>query len=324
MNCMDLFAGIGGFALAERWMGWETKVCVEIDPYCQRILKHHFPKSEIHGDIKTFDGTKYRGTIDLITGGFPCQPFSSAGKRKGTSDDRYLWPEMLRVIREVAPRWIVGENVRGLVNWSGGLVFEQVCADLEAEGYEVQPFILPACGVNAPHRRDRIWFVAHSNRVISGAGESTGFCGTEKPQSTLEKKRHNSEEPCNTGDLRTTPNSGGQGRKERQQIGGWENEKENGARLDVWSKRFGENGPTPNSDTSRRKEQFAATKSIEQESCSWIPSTQWDNWPTVPPVRTINDGLSSNMVRSAIKGAGNAIVPQVVYQIFKAIEQYEG
>lgn len=102
------------------------------------------------------------GTWDLLTGGFPCQPFSQAGKRRGTEDDRYLWPEMLRVIQLTKPTWIIGENVGGFVTWNEGMVLEQVCVDLENEGYEVQPFIIPACAVNAPHRRDRVWIVANS------------------------------------------------------------------------------------------------------------------------------------------------------------------
>jgi DNA (cytosine-5)-methyltransferase 1 len=158
----DLFSGIGGFALAARWMGWETVQFVEIDEFCQKVLKKNFPNVPIFGDIKQFDGTKYKGTIDIITGGFPCQPFSVAGKRKGIEDDRYLWPEMLRAIREIQPRHIVAENVRGIVNWERGMVFDKVQADLEAQGYEVLPFLLPACAINANHRRDRIWFIAYS------------------------------------------------------------------------------------------------------------------------------------------------------------------
>lgn len=161
MTHASLFSGIGGFDLAAEWAGWTNAFNCEIDPFCQRILKYHFPHAEQYGDIKTADFTVWRGRIDVLTGGFPCQPFSLAGKRKGTEDDRYLWPEMLRVIRTVRPRWVVGENVLGIVNWSQGMVFEQVCADLEAEGYEVQSFVIPACGVGAPHQRYRVWFVAH-------------------------------------------------------------------------------------------------------------------------------------------------------------------
>ena len=155
----SLFSGIGGFDLAAQWVGWDNVFHVERDPFCQQVLRHHFPKSESHEDIKEFDGTAYAGRVDIISGGFPCQPFSAAGKRGGTSDDRYLWPEMFRVIRQARPTYVVAENVRGLLSWNEGLVLDTVCADLEGEGYEVFPVVLPAASVNAPHRRDRIWIV---------------------------------------------------------------------------------------------------------------------------------------------------------------------
>lgn len=163
MRVMSLFAGIGGFDLAGRQMGWHTRVMVEKDPFCQLVLKKNFPEAEIYGDIKEFDGRPFNGHIDLVCGGFPCQPYSIAGKRKGKEDERHLWPEMLRVIRDVQPCWIVGENVFGFLNWNGGLVFREVCADLEAEGYEVQTFVLPAAGVGALHERKRVWIIAHAN-----------------------------------------------------------------------------------------------------------------------------------------------------------------
>ncbi|MBR7170360.1 MAG: DNA (cytosine-5-)-methyltransferase [Alistipes sp.] len=161
MTHASLFSGIGGFDLAAEWAGWTNVFNCEIDPFCRQVLAYHFPDAIQYEDIKTTDFRPLRGQVDVLTGGFPCQPFSLAGKRRGTDDNRYLWPEMLRAIRELAPRWVVGENVFGIVNWSEGLVFEQVCADLENEGYEVQPFLIPACAVDAPHRRDRVWFVAH-------------------------------------------------------------------------------------------------------------------------------------------------------------------
>jgi len=145
-------------------MGWQTIFTCDNDPFCKKILKHYWPKATHYDNIKDFDATKYRGRIDILTGGFPCQPFSIAGKRKGTSDDRYLWPEMLRVIRESRPRWVVAENVYGLINWNEGMVFEQVHADLEREGYQVQSYVLPAAGVGAPHRRYRVWIIAYANR----------------------------------------------------------------------------------------------------------------------------------------------------------------
>jgi DNA-cytosine methyltransferase len=158
----SLFSGIGGFDLAAEWMGWENVFHCEWNEFGQRILKHYWPKAISYEDITKTDFSIHRGKIDILTGGFPCQPYSSAGKRLGKEDDRHLWPEMLRAIREIAPKYVVGENVSGLLSWNGGLVFNEVQADLEAEGYEVQPCVLPAAAVNAPHRRDRIWFIAYS------------------------------------------------------------------------------------------------------------------------------------------------------------------
>ena len=162
MKHIGLFEGIGGFSLAARWMGWETLAWCEWNEFGQRILKHHFPEAEGFGDITKTDFTKYANRIDILTGGFPCQPYSQAGKRLGKEDDRHLWPEMLRAIREIKPTYVVGENVYGIINWNGGLVFNEVQVDLENEGYEVQPVLLPACAVGALHRRDRVWFVAYS------------------------------------------------------------------------------------------------------------------------------------------------------------------
>jgi DNA (cytosine-5)-methyltransferase 1 len=158
----SLFSGIGGFEVAAQWMGWENVFSVEIDKFCQKVLTKNFPNTDKHLDIFNFDGTKYRGTVDVISGGFPCQPFSSRGKREGTSDDRHVWPQMLRVIRNVQPSFVVAENVSGLLTIEDGMVFEQVCLDLETEGYEVQTYRIPACAVNAPHRRDRVWIVANT------------------------------------------------------------------------------------------------------------------------------------------------------------------
>jgi hypothetical protein len=146
----SLFSGIGGFDLAAEWMGWENKFHCEWNEFGQKVLHHYWPEAELFTDITKSDFTKYANRIDILTGGFPCQPYSSAGKRLGKEDDRHLWPQMLRTIREIQPRWVVGENVRGLTNWNGGLVFDEVQADLEAEGYQVLPFLLPACAVNAP------------------------------------------------------------------------------------------------------------------------------------------------------------------------------
>lgn len=156
LKMLDLFSGIGGFSLAASWTGQiETVAFCEIEPYCQKVLKKHWPDVPIHDDIRTLRGEDV-GSVDIVCGGFPCQPFSVAGKRRGKEDDRYLWPEMFRVIQETKPTWVIGENVANFVN----MALEDCVLDLEGEGYEVQPFIIPACAIGAPHRRDRVWIVA--------------------------------------------------------------------------------------------------------------------------------------------------------------------
>lgn len=161
---LDLFSGIGGFSLAAHWLGWQTVAFVEKDEFCQKVLRKNFEDIPIYDDIITFSGESFRRKIDIITGGFPCQPFSQAGKQLGASDERYLFPEMLRVIREVEPTYVVAENVRGLLGIESGNTYEEICSSLENLGYEVQSFIIPACAVNAPHRRDRVWIIAHADR----------------------------------------------------------------------------------------------------------------------------------------------------------------
>jgi DNA (cytosine-5)-methyltransferase 1 len=160
---LDLFSGIGGFALAAKWNGYRTVGFCDNEPYAQAVLKKHWPEVPCHKDIREVRGELYAG-VTLLTGGFPCQPFSVAGKQRGKTDDRYLWPEMLRVIREAGPTWIVGENVAGIVN----MALDQVHADLEAEGYEVESIIVPACAVDAPHRRDRVWIIARDMADTNG------------------------------------------------------------------------------------------------------------------------------------------------------------
>ena len=156
----ELFAGIGGFSLAAKWMNWQNVFQVEIDNWCRNKLKMNFKGTNIYGDIKDFKGTKYKGQIDVLSGGFPCQPFSFSGKRKGKSDDRYLWPEMLRVCKEIRPRFIVAENVPGIIS----MELDKVLTDLENEGYTCwPPIIIPACAVGADHRRERVWIIAHTN-----------------------------------------------------------------------------------------------------------------------------------------------------------------
>ena len=166
LKILDLFSGLGGFSLGlERTGQFKTVAFCEIDKFCTLILQKHWKGVKIYNDVKEITKEKFITDgiqlPDIITGGFPCQPFSVAGKQKGTSDDRHLWPEMFRIIQEFTPRWVVGENVKGITNIQDGMVFETVCTDLEGAGYEVRTFNIPACSVGAPHRRERMWIVAH-------------------------------------------------------------------------------------------------------------------------------------------------------------------
>ena len=165
LKILDLFSGLGGFSLGlERTGRYKTVAFCEIDKYCTLLLQKHWKGIKIYNDVKkiTKEGFEADGieSPDIITGGFPCQPFSVAGKQKGTSDDRHLWPEMFRIIKAFKPRFVIGENVPGIVNIQDGVVFETVCTDLESQGYEVQPFNIPAAAVGAPHQRKRIWIIA--------------------------------------------------------------------------------------------------------------------------------------------------------------------
>lgn len=320
MNHASLFTGIGGFDLAAEWMGWENVFHCEWNPFGQKVLKHYWPNAISYNDITKTDFTIHRGQIDILTGGFPCQPASTAGKRKGTDDDRWLWPEMLRAIREIQPSFVVAENVRGLLSLEGGLVFDTVLADLEGEGYEVLPFLLPACAVNAPHRRDRIWIVAKNTRSDgrrNGEHEERGSVGDKRESSTGGQERDITQEIVahSTNDSRINGNRhDGETRPQTIQ----------GGRLDEFgstsdTERIGQQG-------QRGAEQSGGTKTDRNWKASW--SYDDGRWPTQSPLCERNDGLPDRLVgitvskhrKESIKAFGNAIVPQIAFEIFKAIE----
>lgn len=282
MRHLGLFEGIGGFSLAVRWMGWKTVAWCEINPFCQKVLRHHFPEAKEHYDITTTDFTIYRGKIDLITGGFPCQPYSVAGKRKGTEDDRHLWPQMLRAIREVRPRWVVGENVPGLVNWDGGVVFEQVQADLENEGYEVQPYILPACGVEAWHKRDRIWIIAYSDLCNDSR---TARSNEAAPKKKGISKRNEIQQPSFADNFRT----------------------------------YTHNGSQRNKRSIKKAIQVLRGIQSGEDGRIYADIAGRPNLST-PILCRSYDGIPGGV--DSVRAYGNAIVPQVAFQIFKAIEQF--
>jgi DNA (cytosine-5)-methyltransferase 1 len=364
MKHIGLFEGIGGFSLAARWMGWETIAWCEWNEFGQKVLRHHFPEAEGFGDITKTDFTKYANKIDILTGGFPCQPYSLAGKRKGKEDERHLWPEMLRAIREIQPSWVVGENVFGLVNWSEGLVFHEVQADLEAQGYEVWAYVLPACAVNAPHRRDRVWFVAYSRHNSERkAGNSTGnerqefatihkegqgrkweavfnngLCDLQgdatntdrnderllcrpKPEQGFEAYSFNSD-ISRHGDATNTVGKG------LERYNEWErcsvNRNNEGLQFRSENKQ-----PPSNSDCGRQSCQEYRKEKPGRVAETSIPK-DWSNFPTQSPICSGDDGLPSQLDgitfpkwrNESIKAYGNAIVPQVAYEIFKAINKY--
>ena len=329
MTHASLFSGIGGFDLAAEWMGWENLFHCEWNPFGQRVLKHHFPNSISYNDITKTDFSIHRGQVDILTGGFPCQPYSSAGKRLGKEDERHLFPEMLRTIEQVQPRWVVGENVLGLVNWNGGLVFEEVQTDLEAKGYEVQAFILPACAKNAPHRRDRVWFVAYNASYSNGNGFNQ--CDSEYEIPTTNKGINafgNINESNGNG---FTTNSTSIGLRKHSK----------GQRLQPTSlgTQFGldnENATNSNCDIIQtRKIKGILGKQNKQKQARRFGyeclQNNWFKFPTKPPICGGDDGLSreldgitfSKWRNESIKAYGNAIVPQVAYEIFKAINEFE-
>lgn len=316
----SLFSGIGGFDLAAEWMGWENVFHCEWMPFPRQVLKYHFPNSISYEDITKTDFTIHRGRIDVLTGGFPCQPYSVAGKRLGKDDERHLWPEMLRAIREIEPTFVVGENVRGLINWSGGMVFEEVQTDLENVGYEVIPFILPACAVGAPHRRDRVWFIAHtkSNRTSARFGEIQEKNGEisqwnkdAKPCDTNSESSSNIRKHCKFG-FDTCSNRGYMC-----------DECDEGENYECWI--------TTNSESTRSKRQcFKEQREVQLDRRdSEDLRTRFKQFPTQPPICSRNDGLPTELDgitfskwrNESIKGYGNAVVPQVVYEIFQAIEK---
>jgi DNA (cytosine-5)-methyltransferase 1 len=324
----SLFSGIGGFDLAAEWMGWDNKFHCEWNEFGQKILHHYWPEAEMFTDITKSNFTKYANKIDVLSGGFPCQPYSSAGKRLGKEDDRHLWPQMLRTIREVQPRWVVGENVRGLTNWNGGLVFDEVQSDLEASGYQVTPFLLPACAVGAVHRRDRIWFVAYSK-----GGDRRGEYGVmggkeESKASGGEADANTKPTPVSSAGNVTNPGGGGLeanyiSREPKESL--------------ITTGSNGQDIPPTTSHNATNTTGFGQEHEMEDKELGRERPRQsykrgtWDSFPSVSPICVGNDGLPSRLDgitfpkwrNESVKAAGNAIVPHVAYQIFMTIQEYE-
>lgn len=358
MRLLDLFSGIGGFSLAAQWVwGDELEIVAfcEIDKFCQKVLYNHWPNVPIIGDVR--DVTlianskcmgRTQGTweeiqsekqktirqdfkdictegIDLLTGGFPCQPFSVAGKRKGKEDNRFLWPEMFRVIQEIRPRWVVAENVAGIVR----MALDNCLSDLEGEGYTTQTIIIPACAVNAPHRRDRVWIVGYSRQQPKGNkgngfgrelinGSSSGFgteTGNRLANSSQDVADSDGERPQrrNAEELRECTN--------QQPIGSSSSllEYSEGRRLEVGASKetIQLNAKRGSMQTREYSEQGRNPESRLGRMVDGIPD--WLHEPESIP--RVAKGVKERVNR--LKSLGNAIVPQVAMQIFRAIKEIE-
>ena len=294
MKVLDLFSGIGGFSVGLERAGFKTVAFCEIDKYCRLVLKRHWKDIKIYCDVREItkrqleeDGCELP---EVITGGVPCQPFSVAGKQKGTDDNRHLWPEMFRVIQDFSPKWIIIENVRGLINIQDGVVFERMHLDLANEGYEAQSFIIPAAGVGAPHRRDRVWIVANSRRTIRGQ-QSSGNRESIRSGTSQETKR--------SADSDSVARS-----SEREKI-------------------MANTESQQSLSTHNREKQGEVGDKKQGEFRGSYSRSLWpNNWDIEPDVGRVADGVQGRTHR--LKGLGNAIVPQIAEEIGHAIIKAEG
>ncbi|MBD8993735.1 MAG: DNA (cytosine-5-)-methyltransferase [Prevotella sp.] len=344
MNHASLFSGIGGAEVAASMMGWQNLFHCEIQEFPRKVLDYWFPNSESYEDITKTDFRKWKGKIDVLTGGFPCQPFSLAGRRKGKDDYRYLWPQMLRAIREIQPTWVIAENVIGiktmvepgqeikmgrtddlfeenyLYRKESRFTLEKICQDLEAAGYSVQPINIPACSVGAPHRRERIWIIAHrsdpraetmqqkrKDRVLSAGSPTYSHRSGQRNRQNQQKPFNRCKSTANLGALRKKRTIANSLRLRSNQV-------HQKVQFQV------ADGTKPYSIGMQRN----GSNSINKEE------NYWKEFPTQSPVCRGNDGIPFDVDhltisfprwrQESIKAYGNAWVPQVAYEIFRAIE----
>ena len=316
---LDLFSGIGGFALAARMTGSiETVAFCEREAYAQRVLKKHWPDVPICDDIHTLKGNDY-GPIDLITGGFPCQPYSLAGKRGGNDDDRALWPQMLRVIREARPTWIIGENVPGIIS----MALDGVLADLEREGYTCETFLLPACAVDAKHRRNRVWIVGYSERP-----ERRAQCGAREGLEGQNRLSQRQESPSGVGIASEDVADSTGERLQKRQRQDW---KQNaGSIRQGGMDALRDSAATANANGGRQSQCAELNGSEAQDTANGHSRGRHADgcssparWLPEPDVGRVAHGIPSRVDR--LKGLGNAIVPQVAAALLsKIVEVHYG
>ena len=423
MTHASVFSGIGGPEVAAVMLGWENLFHCEINPFGRAVLDYWFPNSKSYEDITTTDFSEWRGRVNVLTGGFPCQPFSYAGQRRGAQDDRYLWPYMFRCIDQVQPDWVVAENVAGILTMveqgevsevaSSADLFDslndirgyrlretftlqRICDDLESHGYAVQPVLIPACAVGAPHRRDRVFIIGHRNATDTGScGQSAseqqgerawqavqqqareqsfdGTCGQGASSATADTFGSGAGTPGASGSTQSNGSDTDKQQSERRATPQWSDRfyailrhasDTDGALLQRWNgkgapdsqSRHGVESLDSETERKLRREFSSDTESQQGERMrpqqpedSGAQSRQfggggsedgniagcgrWQGFPTVSPVHRGNDGLPFDVDdltlpfgkwrTESLKAYGNAIVPQVMYEIFRAIDQIE-
>lgn len=338
LKVLDLFSGIGGFSLGlERTGGFETVAFCEIDPFCQKVLKKHWPDVPIYEDVRALD---YDGSIDVITGGYPCQPFSVAGKREGEKDDRHLWPAMFGLIKKYRPDWVIGENVAGHI--SMGL--DSVLADLEGEGYSTRTFIIPAVAVDAKHRRDRVWVVANTECPQRRPGQSSRYVPngenakwekkTSGPGASSSHDRKRALADADSGCVKAGAERAGRqegadfsrrcagavvgdASVERLQDGGSSQMEQSRAVKE--SERSSGGEALANPGCARRQEQHIATKPKKSghDTGGRYSGRGVTWWPIESDVGRVASGIPRRVDR--LKSLGNAVVPQIPEMIGHAI-----
>ena len=345
LKLLDLFSGIGGFSLGLESTGYfETIAFVEKDKFCQQVLKKNFKDIPIESEVRNVKGERY--AADIITGGFPCQPFSVAGKRRGTDDDRYLWDETIRIIRECKPRWFIGENVEGIINIQDGLVLRQVQDDLEKEGFQVQCLVIPASGIGAWHQRKRVWILAYSehngshrskgNETIESSNQSKEWLFIRDDQDVSNTNtgfsvRENEEVQARGNTIndgsKDVPNTNSFGHR------GWSSK---GCTNERWSflpreqegREMGSETSRCDVDVSNTNEQRTQVQIKRKHTSIKMSgsSSQKTWWQTQSSLCRVPNGLSYELDKdrtNRIKSLGNSIVPLIARELGLAIMKVE-
>ena len=378
MTHASVFSGIGGPEVAATMLGWENLFHCEINPFGRKVLQYWYPNAESYEDITKTDFSKWRGRVSVLTGGFPCQPFSYAGQRRGAEDDRYLWPHMHRCINEIQPDWVVCENVTGITTmveqgevsevasqtsmFDTGDIFhryrltetftlERISKNLESDGYTVQSILIPACAVGAPHRRDRVFIVGHRRgTILENALRSRCMERGNDEHGSERNEWHagarGGERICGETSRTAPTDTYSRGLSQPEPTRRESEYSQKGARMDNSIEREGKDGNI--TDTSNERPQAghrgqgtgetsrnasSGNTRIDSQYGDITGNGRWENFPSVAPVHRGNDGLPFNVDNltipfakwrtEALKAYGNAIVPQVMYEIFRAIEQTE-